>query len=130
MKNKKLIVVAVALVAVVAVLLGVFFATRPGTQEGMKEFTVTVVHADGTEKVFPCESSEEYLGKALVAEEIVVDNQGEYGLYILEVDGEIASWEENGAYWSVYVGDEPATVGADQIPLTDGGQYSVVYTLG
>lgn len=130
MKNKKLIVVAVALVAVAAVLLGVFFATRPDTQEGMKEFTVTVVHGDGTEKVFSCESSEEYLGKALVAEDIVVDDQGEYGLYILEVDGELASWEEDSAYWSVYVGQEPATVGADQIPLTDGGKYSLVYTRG
>lgn len=130
MKNKKLIVIAAALVAIVAVLLGVFFATRPDTQEGAKEFTVTVVHGDGSEKVFPCESTEEYLGKALVAEGIVADNQGEYGLYILEADGEVASWEEDSAYWSIYVGDEPATLGADQIPLTDGGEYSVVYTRG
>lgn len=130
MKNKKLIVVAIALVAVVAVLLGVFFATRQATQEGMKEFTVTVVHKDGTEKEFPCKSAEEYLGKALVAEGIVEDNQDQYGLYILVADGELASWEEDSAYWSVYVGDEPATQGADQIPLTDGGVYSLVYTRG
>ena len=130
MKNKKLIVIAVALVAVVAVLLGVFFATRPDTQEGMKEFTVTVVHADGTEKDFPCKSTEEYLGKVLVAEGIVEDNQSEYGLYILVADGELASWEADGAYWSVYVGEEPATMGADQIPVMEGGQYSLVYTIG
>ena len=130
MKKKKLIVVAVALAVVAAVLLGVFFATRPDTQEGMKEFTVTVVHGDGSEKVFPCESGEEYLGKALVAEGIVEDNQDQYGLYILVADGELASWEEDSAYWSVYVGDEPATQGADQIPVTDGGEYSLVYTRG
>ena len=130
MKNKKLIVIAVSLIAVVAVLLGVFFATRQSAQEGMKEFTVTVVHKDGTEKEFPCKSTEEYLGKALVAEGIVEDNQDQYGLYILVADGELASWEEDSAYWSVYVGDEPATQGADQIPVTDGGVYSLVYTRG
>ena len=130
MKNKKMIVIAVALVAVVAVLLGVFFATRQAPEEGVKSVTITVAHKDGSEKVFNCQTTEEYLGKALVSEGIVEDNQDQYGLYILVADGELASWEADNAYWSVYVGDEPATQGADQIPLTEGGVYSVVYTLG
>ena len=52
MKNKKLMLIAVALVACVAVMLGVFMATRPETVAGSKTITVTVVHKDGTEKVF------------------------------------------------------------------------------
>ena len=130
MKDKRLIVLAVALAACVAVLLGVYFATRPDTHAGEKAYTVTVVHSDGSEKVFEGYSDAEYLGTVLVESGAVEDNQSDYGLYILVADGEEASWEKDQAYWSVYVGDEPAVTGADQIVLEDGGVYSVVYTLG
>ena len=47
MKNKKMILIAVALVACIAVMLGIFLATRPETVAGGKTITVTVVHKDG-----------------------------------------------------------------------------------
>ena len=130
MKNKKLIIALAALIAVIGIAFGLYAATRPETAAGEKDFTVVVIHSDGTETEFPLQSGEEYLGRALVSEGLVEDNQGTYGLYIQEVDGERAVWEENGAYWSIYVGEEPATTGADEIVLTDGGIYKLVYTLG
>lgn len=130
MKNKKLLVVVIALVVVIGVLLGVFFATRQDPNEGKKAYTVTVVHSDGSEKVFEGYSEAEYLGTVLVETGAVEENYGDYGLYILVADGEEASWEKDGAFWSIYVGDEPAITGADQIVLEDGGVYSVVYTIG
>ena len=130
MKNKKLIIAVIAIVAVIAIFAGVYFATRPEAQAGDKNITVTVVHADGSTKDFPHSTDQEYLGRAIVEMGLVEDNQDQYGLFILEVDGEVASWEENQAYWSVYVGDEPAVTGADQIPIEDGGVYKLVYTLG
>lgn len=130
MKNKKLVIAVVAFVAIVAVLAGVYFGTRQDPNEGKKAYTITVVHSDGSEKVFEGYSEAEYLGTVLVESGAVEDNQDQYGLYILVADGEEASWEKDQAYWSVYVGDEPAVTGADQIVLEDGGVYSVVYTLG
>ena len=130
MKNKKLLIAVIAFVAVVAALLGLYFATRPDPNEGKKAYTITVVHSDGSEKVFEGYSDAEYLGTVLVETGAVEDNQSDYGLYILVADGEEASWEKDNAYWSVYVGDEPAITGADQIVLEDGGIYSVVYTIG
>ena len=41
MKNKKMILIAVAVVAVAALMLGVFLATRPETVQGAKTVTVT-----------------------------------------------------------------------------------------
>ena len=52
MKNKKLIIAIIAVVAVIGLMLGVYFATRPETQQGSKSITVVVVHEDGTEKTF------------------------------------------------------------------------------
>ena len=83
MKNKKLLIAIIALVVVIGVLLGVFFATRKDPNEGKKAYTVTVVHSDGNEKVFEGYSDAEYLGTVLVEAGIVEDNQSDYGLYIL-----------------------------------------------
>ena len=52
MNNKKLILAAIALVAIIAVLAGVYLATRSGpAAAGAKAITVTVVLSDGSEKV-------------------------------------------------------------------------------
>ena len=130
MKNKKLIIAVVALVAVIVVMAGVFLATRPETNAGGKEITVTVVHKDGTEKVFEYATDAEYLGEVIVAEGLVNGEEGPYGLYFDTVDDETASWEADQSYWSILIGEEYATVGADGIVLTDGGEYSLVYTIG
>ena len=130
MKNKKMILVAVALIACVAVMLGIFLTTRPETTQGSKTVTVTVVHKDGSEKVFTCQTEEEFLGKVLVNENIVVGNYGEFGLYFDTADGEKADWNVDNGWWQVFVGEEAAITGAAQIPTTDGGTYKLVYTIG
>lgn len=130
MKNKKLRIALIALAAVVAIFLGVWMVTRPDPEAGMKSFTVTVVHADGTSKEFSYKSDAEYLGPVLLEEGLVEGEMGQYGLYIQKVDGEEAVWEAgaaSGAFWNVYIGQELAVTGADQIVLTDGGSYKLVY---
>ena len=130
MKNKKLILIAVALIACVAVMLGIFVVTRPGTVSGAKTITVTVVHKDGSEKVFTCATDEEYLGKVLVNENIVVGNYGEFGLYFDTADGEKADWNVDNGWWQVFIGEEAAITGADQIPIANGDTFKLVYTIG
>ena len=130
MKNKKLIIAVVALVAVIAIMAGVFVATRPDTVAGGKDITVTVIHKDGTQKVFEYATDAEYLGEVIVSEGLVNGQDGPYGLYFDTVDGELASWDADQGYWSILIGEEYATVGADGIVLTDGGEYSLVYTIG
>ena len=96
----------------------------------MKKFSVTVVHADGTEKVFEYESAETNVGPVLEAAGLIKGNAGPYGLEITEVDGETAIYNTDGAYWAVYVGEEYAMSGIDTTPITDGGVYKLVYTRG
>ena len=130
MKNKKLILIAVALIACVAVMLGIFVMTRPDTVAGNKTVTVTVVHKDGSEKVFTCKTDAEYLGTVLVDENIVAPNYGEFGLYFDTADGETADYSVDGGWWQVFIGEESAMVGADQIPIADGDTFKLVYTIG
>ena len=130
MKNRRMIVIAVGLVVCVAVMLGIYLGTRPETVTGGKNITVTVVHKDGTEKVFTCQTEEEYLGKVLVAENIVVAEYGEFGLYFNTADGETADWNVDNGWWPVFVGEEAAMLGADSLPIADGDTFKLVYTIG
>ena len=130
MKNKKLVLAVVALVAVIAILAGVYFATRPETSQGAKEFTVEVVHADGSSKTFTYHTDEEFLGTVLEAEGLIKGEMGPYGLTIFEVDGERAVWEENGAYWAIFVNGEYGMTGVDTTPVNDGDTFKLEYTLG
>lgn len=127
MKNKKLLLAAVALMAVAAILLGVYFLTRPETQQGSKEITVTVVHSDGTEKVFTCRTDERTLDKVLLAEGIVEGEYADYGLYFQTADGETVEGE---GWWKVVIGDETASTGVSEVPVIDGTAYKLVYTVG
>ena len=125
--NKKTLGIVIALVALVAILVGVYFATRPETTEGMKSFTLEILHSDGEEKKLDLSSDKAYLGEFLQEQGIIKGEQGQYGLYIKEVDGEQAVFETDGAYWAFYVGMEYATQGIDLTPIEEGKTYKLIY---
>ncbi len=90
--------------------------------------TVNVVGSNGETTPFTIETSCEMLRGALEQENLVQGEDGAYGLYIKTVNGETADYDVNGAYWAVYIGEEMAMTGVDQIELTDGATYKLVYT--
>jgi len=128
MKNKKQLLALVALIAVVGILVGVWMMNRPETSEGTKDYTVTVVHSDGSEKVFRYTTDSEYLGDALLAEGLIAGEEDQFGLTLITVDGEDALWDTDNAYWAVYIGEEYANTGISSTPVSDGGTFRLEYT--
>ncbi|MBQ2893520.1 MAG: DUF4430 domain-containing protein [Oscillospiraceae bacterium] len=143
MKNKKLLIALIAFVAVVALMVGVWFATRPEapettdptatTETGTSDpdmaklkFTVIVVHADGTEKTFNYETTGGYLGPILV-EEGLIEESDSSGLYNT-VDGVTADWNVDQSWWAFYIGDEMAMYGMNDAAIHDGDVFKLVYT--
>ena len=129
-KNGKLIAGAAAILVLAAVFAGIWFATRPATSEGAKTITVEVVHKDESSRTFTYHTDVEYLGEVLQSEGLVKGEQGDYGLYMTEVDGEAAVYETDGAYWAFYQDGEYASQSIDQTPISDGDSFSLVYTVG
>ena len=128
-KNKGVIIALAALVLVAAVFAGVYFATRGETAVGSKELTIEIVHGNGETKEFTIRTDAEYLGEALQENKElgVIGEQGPYGLYIKEVDGEQAS-DADQTFWSVSLNGESLMVGADSQPINDGEHYELVLT--
>ena len=102
----------------------------PVEDDGLMEFTVTVIHADGSSKEFAYQTAEKFVGKVLVDNGLIKGNDGPYGMEITEVDGEKAVYNEDKAYWAIFVGDEYALTGIDSTPVEDGGVYKLEYTRG
>ena len=127
--NKKIWIAVIALIAVVGVMAGIWFATRPEPVEGDKTITVEVVHADGSTKTFTYHTDEEYLGTVLYGAGLIKAEGVDQGMFNI-VDGEKADWNENKSYWSLYVGEEYATTGVDTTLISDGDTFKLVYTVG
>jgi len=129
MKNKKVLIAIIALVVVIASLLGIYFATRPAASQGSKGITVTVVHSDGSEKVFSYRTDASKLG-AFLEEQGLIESEGADDGMFHTVDGEKADWNVNQSYWAFYLGEEYAITGIFDTSITDGDTYKLVYTLG
>ena len=127
--KKRTLIIAIALVLAVAAMLALWFVTRPETQEGSKEFTVTVIHADESQKKFEYKTDAEKLG-AFLEEKGLIDSQGADPGMFHTVDGEKADWNENQSYWAFYVGEDYAMTGIFDTPIEDGAAYKLVYTIG
>ena len=133
MKNNKKtrgpVIALVALVLVALIGVGAWFALQPDAVAGGKELTVTVIHGDESSKEFAIRTDAEYLGDALLecGEMGVVGEDGAYGLYIKEVDGEVAS-DADKTFWAVALNGEDLMVGADSQPINDGESYALTLT--
>lgn len=102
-----------------------YFAFRPQTAQGLKHVTVQVTHLDGTEKEFSLETEAEYLGQAMLESGLIEGEDGQYGLYILAVDGEYAD-ENKQQWWGYTKSGEYVEYGADSCALQDGDHYEFV----
>ena len=129
-KNLKLIMIAaIAFVVLIVIGIVVWQATKPEGTEGMKSFTFTVVDAEGNETIHKLKSDAEMLGEALLAEELIAGETGEFGIYVKTVGG-ITADEANQEWWCLTKGGEAVMTGADQTPLEDGAAYEFTLTVG
>lgn len=117
--------VAVAALAVVAALmLGLWYFTRPQAQEGAKAVVVEVVHGDESAKEFTYHTDLEYLGELLLAEKLVEGEEGAFGLFITTVDGETAQ-DSLRQWWCITKDGEQTETGADTVPIADGDHFEL-----
>ena len=127
-KNKKTLLALLALVLLIAAAAAAYLLNKPETSEGTKSISVEVIHGDGSAKAFDYTTDKVYLGELLLEEGLIAGEEGQFGLYIMVVDGEQAIYEEDQAYWALYQGKDYAAQGIDLTPINDGDSFKLVYT--
>ena len=131
-KNKKTIIAVIVLLVLVAAAALVWYFNNPtaDANSARKTVTVKVVHGDGEEKSFDIKTNAEFLRGALEQEKLVEGNDGEYGLYIMSVDGETAD-ESIQQWWCVNdAAGEMLMTSVDQTAIQDGDIYEIVLQTG
>ena len=127
--NKKTLFAVAALAIAAALMLGIWYFTRPQPQAGAKTVAVEVVHGDGSTKEFTCHTDAEYLGEVLVSEGLAEGEDSAYGLFITTVDGETAQ-ESLRQWWCITKEGESVNTSADQTPVEDGDQFELTLMEG
>lgn len=129
--NKKLIAGVVALAAVIAILLGVYFANRQPTVSGSKTITVSVFD-DESSTVSTITTTAEYLRGALDQEDsgiVIEGTESDYGLFVTTVNGVTAD-DSQQQWWCFTKGGEMLNTGVDTTPIADGDAFEITLTEG
>ena len=129
--NKKLLLGAGILVALIAVFTIIFtkFSAKP--VEGSKAITIEVVNKAQESTVYEVKTDAEFLRQAMdEAEGLTYDgSESEYGMMVSTVNGEIADYSVDQSYWGFYVNGEYCNYGIDTQPVYDGDAFQIVYTI-
>lgn len=129
MSKKKSLIAGIVLAVMVLAALFCWKSFAPQAVEGDKTITVEVVHGDGSTKEFTIHTDSETLGAALMEEELLVGEEGPYGLFVTAVDGEtVDSAKEE--WWNFSKNGEALMTGVDSTMIADGEQYEITFTVG
>ena len=85
-------------------------------EAGEKSITLTV------------KTDKEYLADALLELGIIEGTEGPYGLYIDKVNGILASYEGDGAWWGLTVNGETSMSGVSAVKVESGARYGLKYS--
>ena len=96
--------------------------------EGATTFDFTVEDLDGTKTFFKIHTDETTVGAALIGVDLLKGEAGPYGLYVQEVNGIRAVYEEDGSYWAFYVNGEYGLTGVDMTDIEPDTAYAFVKT--
>ena len=92
--------------------------------DGAKTVYVTV-KAEEQSFTFTVKTAKEYVGDALSEHELITGEEGQYGLYIISVNG-MAIAEGEKAYWALYKDGAYSMTGVDLTPIASGECYELV----
>lgn len=130
MKNKKklfLVLIPVVLIAIMAI---AYFTYKVTPRTGSKHITIDVVDNNGDKQEYGIDTDAEYLRQAMeeIKDLTFSGDESEYGMMVTTVNGVVADYNKDQAYWAFYVNDEYCNYGIDEQPVADGDVFRIEYT--
>lgn len=88
------------------------------------------VKAEDKSVTFKINTDKKILGEALVEHKLIAGEKAAYGIYIKEVNGMRADYDEDKTYWSFTKNNESMMTGVDGVEIKDGEHYELVHQKG
>ena len=95
--------------------------------EGGTSFSIKVTDNEDVTTLWTVHTDEETVGDALYVAGLVEGDHTDFGLMILSVDGVVADFAANGAWWGFFIDGELAMVGVSDTIIEPGEEYALVY---
>ena len=92
--------------------------------EGEKQFLFEVVSDSKEVTYYEISTDKEIVGEALIDNQLIDGEDGEFGLYVKSVNGIVADYEKTHTYWAFYENNQMALKGVDQTYIEEGVTYS------
>lgn len=92
--------------------------------EGKNQFEFQVTDINGNTEKFLISTDKTIVGDALVELKLISGDEGEFGLYVKEVNGIVADYDKDKTYWAFYIDGEMAPTGVDATEITAGATYA------
>lgn len=128
MKKKGLIVaLSIVLVVIIAAFAALIIKEKDNVQTGEKIISVTIVNKDKTQELFKISTDAKNLGDALLERNLVTEAEHKTGYYTV-INGIRADYTLDKAWWCFTKGGEMTTVGANDLPITDGDSFEITHT--
>ncbi len=96
--------------------------------DGEKSITLEV-KAEERSVEFVVRTNAEILADALTEHNIIAGDEGPYGIYVTQVNGMKADYEENQSFWSLEKDGLQMTTGVSETGIKDGDKFTLVYTI-
>lgn len=91
---------------------------------------VVEVKAEDQLITFTVHTDKNTVGEALLEHDLIAGEESEYGLYVKTVNGIVADYDTDQAYWAFYIDGEYAMSGVDTTEITEGATYQLAYAKG
>ena len=95
--------------------------------EGGTSFSVKVTDNEDVTTLWIVYTDEETVGDALYVAGLVEGEHTDFGLMIRSVDGLVADFDANGAWWGFFINEELAAVGVSDTIIESDEEYALVY---
>lgn len=92
--------------------------------EGKNQFEFQVTDINGNTEKFLISTDKTIVGDALVELKLISGDEGEFGLYVKEVNEIVADYDKDKTYWAFYIDGEMAPTGVDATEITAGATYA------
>lgn len=94
--------------------------------DGGKIFYFVAVDLEGNESNYEIHSDAQFVGEALLENDLIDGDTGDYGLYVKTVNGITLDWDKDAKYWSFLIDGEYAMTGCDMTEIVDGLTYTFI----
>lgn len=127
--NRKALIGVIIMIVIIVGMILLYGIFRPKAVEGSKEITIEVVNNKQESVTYELRTDAEYLRQAMEEAEGLTfsGTESQYGLMVESVNGVVADYGVDGAYWSFYVNDDYCMNGIDTQPVYDGDAFSIKY---